>query len=67
MAKAFPGSVVLEVNGTGHTSFNANPNLNCARTFARPYFAEGKLPASGTVCHGQQELYKDAKKLLGVK
>lgn len=58
MAEAFPGSSVLVVNGTGHTSVFANTNFNCARTYILPYFLDGVLPESGTVCEAEQEPFQ---------
>ncbi|KAJ6558045.1 TAP-like protein-domain-containing protein [Mycena capillaripes] len=48
MSKAFPGSVVLTQDCTGHTSMAA-PSP-CTWGYVREYFYNGTLPEKGTVC-----------------
>lgn len=55
MAKVFPNSAVLVINGTGHTSRFADPALDCARRWIAPYIAHGALPPNGTVCQGNNQ------------
>lgn len=59
MAKGFEGSVVLEVNGTGHCSVAA-PSL-CAVEVVRRYLREGVLPEKGTVCQPDVLPFGDGK------
>ncbi|KAF7512022.1 hypothetical protein GJ744_002735 [Endocarpon pusillum] len=54
MSKAFPGSSVLTINGTGHMSYSATQDSECAAEWIMPYFRNGTLPPNGTVCEGKQ-------------
>ena len=54
MSRAFPSSRVLTVNGTGHISFNAAQDPECAASWIRGYFQNSTLPPLGTVCQGNQ-------------
>ncbi|KAJ6618513.1 TAP-like protein-domain-containing protein [Mycena sp. CBHHK59/15] len=57
-SKAFPGSVVLTQDSVGHTSIAA-PSL-CTYGHFRAYFVNGTLPALGTVCPIDAELFPSA-------
>ncbi|KAF5374252.1 hypothetical protein D9758_004535 [Tetrapyrgos nigripes] len=48
MAKAFPGSVVLQQDSTGHASISA-PST-CTQSHVKAYFINGTLPQTDTVC-----------------
>ncbi|KAK8086209.1 alpha/beta-hydrolase [Apiospora phragmitis] len=54
---AFPGSVVLVQRSYGHASVAA-PSTCSARTI-RAYFQNGTLPAPGTHCDQDHELFED--------
>lgn len=54
MSEAFPGSGVLTINGTGHLSYRATRDRECATQWIVPYFRDGTLPPRGTVCDGRQ-------------
>ncbi|KAK0479961.1 Alpha/Beta hydrolase protein, partial [Armillaria luteobubalina] len=54
-SSAFPGSVVLTRNATGHTSL---PSASvCTQDYVRAYFHNGTLPDDGTVCEIESELF----------
>ncbi|KAJ6569125.1 TAP-like protein-domain-containing protein [Mycena capillaripes] len=57
-SKAFPGSVVLTQDSVGHTS-TAAPSL-CTFGYFRAYFINGTLPAPGTVCPVNAELFQSS-------
>ncbi|KAF8193582.1 hypothetical protein K438DRAFT_1589161, partial [Mycena galopus ATCC 62051] len=57
-SEAFPGSVVLTQDSAGHTSLVA-PSL-CTYGYFRAYFMNGTLPAPGTVCPVDAELFPSA-------
>ncbi|KAF8175595.1 TAP-like protein-domain-containing protein, partial [Mycena galopus ATCC 62051] len=57
-SEAFPGSVVLTQDSVGHTSLVA-PSL-CTYGYFRAYFVNGTLPAAGTVCPVDAELFPPA-------
>ncbi|KAJ6479492.1 TAP-like protein-domain-containing protein [Mycena vitilis] len=57
-SEAFPGSVVLTQDCVGHTSLVA-PSL-CSYGHFRAYFLNGTLPAPGTVCPVDAELFPSA-------
>lgn len=48
MAQGFKNSIVLTIDGGGHTSRSA-PSL-CAQQYVRQYFQNGTLPDTGTIC-----------------
>ncbi|GJE96007.1 hypothetical protein PsYK624_122000 [Phanerochaete sordida] len=55
MSSGFAGSVVLQQNSTGHTSqsgFSA-----CTALALNAYFNNGTLPAPGTVCQTEDEIF----------
>lgn len=54
MSEAFHGSAVLTINGTGHISFSATQDSECATQWIVSYFRDGTLPPPGTVCDGKQ-------------
>ncbi|KAF5311058.1 hypothetical protein D9619_008140 [Psilocybe cf. subviscida] len=49
MSKGFKDSIVLTQDSAGHTSLSA-PSV-CTQKHIRDYFADGKLPEPGTICH----------------
>ncbi|KAF7342612.1 AB hydrolase-1 domain-containing protein [Mycena sanguinolenta] len=51
----FPGSALLTYDAPGHTSLTAVSS--CVATHMRQYFQNGTLPAAGTVCSPDQELF----------
>ncbi|KAJ6484076.1 TAP-like protein-domain-containing protein [Mycena sanguinolenta] len=51
----FPGSALLTFDAPGHTSLTAVSS--CITTHMRQYFQNGTLPAAGTVCSPDQELF----------
>ncbi|KIV83824.1 hypothetical protein PV11_05815 [Exophiala sideris] len=55
---AFPGSVVLQHNGYGHTSL-AQPSL-CTAEAVQAYFINGTLPAPGTICQPDVPLFSNS-------
>ncbi|KAJ6492311.1 TAP-like protein-domain-containing protein [Mycena sanguinolenta] len=55
---AFPGSVVLTQDSVGHTSLVAPSS--CTYGYFRAYFVNGTLPAPGTVCPVDAELFPSA-------
>ncbi|KAK0457507.1 TAP-like protein-domain-containing protein [Desarmillaria tabescens] len=52
---AFPGSVVLTQNSSGHTSFAASST--CTSAYVQAYFQNGTLPSDGTVCAIESEMF----------
>ncbi|KAK0231501.1 TAP-like protein-domain-containing protein [Armillaria fumosa] len=54
-SSAFPGSVVLTRNATGHTSLSSESV--CTQDYVRAYFHNGTLPDDGTVCEIESELF----------
>ncbi len=54
MTKNFPGSTLLTIKGTGHISYTATRDAECATQWIQPYFKDGTLPPPGTVCDGKQ-------------
>ncbi|KAF2651820.1 alpha/beta-hydrolase [Lophiostoma macrostomum CBS 122681] len=48
VSELFPGSVVLEQNSVGHTSFSVPSK--CTVEYTKNYFAGGTLPPAGTTC-----------------
>ncbi|KAF7366023.1 AB hydrolase-1 domain-containing protein [Mycena venus] len=57
-SKAFPGSVVLTQDSVGHTSLVAPSS--CKDGYFREYFVNGTLPAPGTVCPIDIELFPNS-------
>ncbi|KAJ7474215.1 TAP-like protein-domain-containing protein [Mycena latifolia] len=57
-AASFPGSALLTQDSPGHTSMTA-PSL-CTWGYLREYFQNGTLPAPGTVCAVDAELFPSA-------
>ncbi|KAK7466425.1 hypothetical protein VKT23_005147 [Stygiomarasmius scandens] len=51
----FPGSAVLVQDSPGHSSLVASSN--CTTQYLNDYFATGQLPADGTVCQVDDELF----------
>ncbi|KAF9031836.1 hypothetical protein BDZ89DRAFT_1063719 [Hymenopellis radicata] len=58
LSKAFPRSVVLTQDSPGHTSTVAKST--CLYSYIGAYFRNGTLPAQGTVCAVDQELFPSA-------
>ncbi|SJL02797.1 uncharacterized protein ARMOST_06134 [Armillaria ostoyae] len=54
-SRAFPGSVVLTQNSSGHTSLSASSA--CTHAYVRAYFQNGTLPGDGTVCEVESEMF----------
>ncbi|KAK0191837.1 Alpha/Beta hydrolase protein [Armillaria mellea] len=54
-SSAFPGSVVLTQNSSGHTSLVASSA--CIYAYAKAYFQNGTLPDDGVVCEIETELF----------
>ncbi|EMR67890.1 putative peptidase tripeptidyl-peptidase protein [Eutypa lata UCREL1] len=57
VSAGFAGSVVLEVNGYGHSSLAAPSLCTIQRTSA--YWLHGTLPEPGTVCEVDAPLYSN--------
>ncbi|KAJ6462623.1 TAP-like protein-domain-containing protein [Mycena sanguinolenta] len=58
MSAGFDGSVLLLQDGPGHTSLAA-PSL-CTYSHIAAYFVNGTLPARGTICPVDAELFPDS-------
>ncbi|KAK0202233.1 Alpha/Beta hydrolase protein [Desarmillaria ectypa] len=54
-SSAFPGSVVLVQNSSGHTSLAASSA--CTYAYVQAYFQNGTLPNDGVVCEVETELF----------
>ncbi|KAK0445892.1 TAP-like protein-domain-containing protein [Armillaria borealis] len=54
-SSAFPGSVVLAQNSSGHTSSVASSA--CTNAHVQAYFQNGTLPDDGVVCEVETELF----------
>ncbi|KAK0243686.1 Alpha/Beta hydrolase protein [Armillaria nabsnona] len=55
ISSAFPGSVVLAQNSSGHTSLVASSA--CTSAHVQAYFQNGTLPDDGVVCEVETELF----------
>ncbi|SJL15396.1 uncharacterized protein ARMOST_18893 [Armillaria ostoyae] len=55
LSTAFPGSVVLTQNSSGHTSISASSE--CTHAYVQAYFQNGTLPKDGTVCEVESEMF----------
>ncbi|KZV83249.1 hypothetical protein EXIGLDRAFT_656341 [Exidia glandulosa HHB12029] len=55
MSKGFKGAVVLTQNSPGHCSLAATSL--CSSKYIRAYFQNGTLPAPGTVCEDEDEIF----------
>ncbi|KAK0191607.1 Alpha/Beta hydrolase protein [Armillaria mellea] len=55
LSSAFPGSVVLTQNASGHTS--AFSSSKCTYAYVQAYFQNGTLPSGGTVCDVESEMF----------
>ncbi|KAJ7028110.1 TAP-like protein-domain-containing protein [Mycena alexandri] len=62
---AFPGSVVLTQDSVGHTSLVAPSQ--CTFGHFKAYFVNGTLPAPGTVCSVEAELFPSGSYNITVK
>ncbi|KAK0215411.1 TAP-like protein-domain-containing protein [Armillaria fumosa] len=54
-SSAFPGSVVLTQNSSGHTSLVASSV--CTSAYVQAYFQNGTLPDDGVICEVETELF----------
>ncbi|KAK0436280.1 hypothetical protein EV421DRAFT_1739735 [Armillaria borealis] len=54
-SRAFPGSVVLTQNSSGHTSLAVSSTSTHA--YVRSYFQNGILPGNGSVCEVESEMF----------
>ncbi|KAK0202228.1 hypothetical protein DFS33DRAFT_1353358 [Desarmillaria ectypa] len=54
-SSAFPGSVVLTQQASGHTSLAASSI--CTQAYVQAYFQNGTLPGDGTVCEVESEMF----------
>ncbi|SJL15398.1 uncharacterized protein ARMOST_18895 [Armillaria ostoyae] len=54
-SSAFPGSVVLTQNSSGHTS--AFSSSECTHAYVQAYSQNGTLPKVGTVCEVESEIF----------
>ncbi|KAH0346592.1 hypothetical protein KCU81_g3878, partial [Aureobasidium melanogenum] len=61
MAKNFPGSVVLQQESEGHTSWSS-PSL-CTAKVVREYFQTGLLPPPNTTCSSDQTPFSTSQSL----
>ncbi|PBK65608.1 alpha/beta-hydrolase [Armillaria solidipes] len=55
LSSAFPSSVVLTQNASGHTS--AFSLSECTYAYVQAYFQNGTLPSDGTVCKVESEMF----------
>ncbi|SJL01203.1 uncharacterized protein ARMOST_04521 [Armillaria ostoyae] len=62
-SSAFPGSVVLARNASGHTSL-ASASV-CTQACVQAYFHNGTLPSDGTVCEVESELFPTSSNATG--
>ncbi|KAK0457514.1 TAP-like protein-domain-containing protein [Desarmillaria tabescens] len=62
-SSAFPGSVVLAQNSSGHTSLFSLST--CTHAYIQAYFQNGTLPADGTVCEIESEMFPTSSITLG--
>ncbi|KAK0187556.1 Alpha/Beta hydrolase protein [Armillaria mellea] len=54
-SSAFPGSVVLARNSSGHSSLVASSD--CMNAYVQAYFQNGTLPDNGVICEVEPELF----------
>ncbi|KAK0445904.1 TAP-like protein-domain-containing protein [Armillaria borealis] len=62
-SSAFPGSVVLTQNSSGHTS--AFSSSECTHAYVQAYFQNGTLPKDGTVCEVESEMFPTLSNATG--
>ncbi|SJL15399.1 uncharacterized protein ARMOST_18896 [Armillaria ostoyae] len=62
-SSAFPGSVVLTQNSSGHTS--AFASSECTHAYVQAYFQNGTLPKDGTVCEVESEMFPTSSNATG--
>ncbi|KAG7445507.1 alpha/beta-hydrolase [Guyanagaster necrorhizus] len=62
-SSAFPGSVVLTQNSSGHTSTVASST--CTQAYVQAYFQNGTLPHEGTVCEVESALFPTSSNATG--
>ncbi|KAK0187550.1 Alpha/Beta hydrolase protein, partial [Armillaria mellea] len=60
---AFPGSVVLTQNSSGHTSISASSE--CTHSYVQAYFQNGTLPNDRTVCGVESVMFPTASNATG--
>lgn len=58
MSHGFAGSVLLQQNSTGHSSWSGFST--CTARAVNAYFTQGALPAPGTVCQPDFAIFEDA-------
>ncbi|KAK0221350.1 TAP-like protein-domain-containing protein [Armillaria fumosa] len=63
LSTAFPGSVVLTQNSSGHTSISASSE--CTDAYVQAYFQNGTLPKDGTVCEVESEMFPASSDAIG--
>ncbi|PBK86199.1 hypothetical protein ARMGADRAFT_1017465 [Armillaria gallica] len=63
LSTAFPGSVVLTQNSSGHTSMSASSE--CTHAYIQAYFQNGTLPKDGTVCEVESEMFPTSSDATG--
>ncbi|KAK0487949.1 TAP-like protein-domain-containing protein [Armillaria novae-zelandiae] len=63
LSTAFPGSVVLTQNSSGHTSISASSE--CTDAYVQAYFQNGTLPKDGTVCEIESEMFPASSAAVG--
>ncbi|KAK0221351.1 TAP-like protein-domain-containing protein [Armillaria fumosa] len=64
-SNAFPGSVVLTQNSSGHTSLFASSE--CTHAYVQAYFQNGTLPKDGMVCEVESVMFPTASNAAGSK
>ncbi|KAK0504497.1 TAP-like protein-domain-containing protein [Armillaria luteobubalina] len=65
LSTAFPGSVVLTQNSSGHTSISASSE--CTDAYVQAYFQNGTLPKDGTVCEVESEMFPASSDAIGAQ
>ncbi|PBK84151.1 alpha/beta-hydrolase [Armillaria gallica] len=62
LSTAFPGSVVLTQNSSGHTSISASSE--CTHAYVQAYFQNGTLPKDRTVCEVESEMFPTSSEAI---
>ncbi|EKM55395.1 uncharacterized protein PHACADRAFT_255998 [Phanerochaete carnosa HHB-10118-sp] len=63
MSSGFTGSIVLQQNSTGHTSLSGFST--CTAEAIHAYFANGTLPAVGTLCQTDTRIFENPSNSSG--
>ncbi|KAK0218614.1 TAP-like protein-domain-containing protein [Armillaria nabsnona] len=63
VSTAFPGSIVLTQNSSGHTSISASSE--CTQAYVQAYFQNGTLPKDGTVCEVESKMFPTSSDTIG--